>query len=76
MGAADSRPRDGIISAAEWFGFAVQRVPELHLESMSRLRNTNRALVFDTERMSLQTPRAFYRHDLPSLTIAKTPEHR
>ena len=34
---ADFRPRDGRITAAEWLGYGVLRVPELHAEVGRRL---------------------------------------
>jgi hypothetical protein len=66
--AADTRPKDGQISAVEWFEYASQRVPQLQNEALSRPRN----FVFESEQSRitpddrLQTPRLYYRRDQPN----------
>jgi uncharacterized caspase-like protein len=62
---ADTRPRDGQISAVEWFEYASQRVPQIQNQALTQRRN----FVFELEQSGstphdrLQTPRLCYRRD-------------
>jgi WD40 repeat protein len=64
---ADTRPKDGQISVAEWFEYASQRVPQIQNETLSQPRN----FVFELDQSGnaphdrLQTPRLYYRRDQP-----------
>jgi WD40 repeat protein len=64
---ADTRPKDGQISAVEWFEYASERVPQIQNENLSQPRS----FVFELDQSGtvphnrLQTPRLYYRRDQP-----------
>ncbi|MBC7933426.1 MAG: caspase family protein, partial [Rubrivivax sp.] len=70
-GEADDGPRDGELSAREWFDFATARVPKMQEDLMrdAGKRGLNIAFQFgeegiaDPDKRSVQRPRAFYRRE-------------
>jgi WD40 repeat protein len=78
---ADTTPKDGDLSAAEWLDYATFRVPQLQRDGMRKARDQGRELVFaqgeerirDITQRSFQRPRVFYRSEvgLTPLIVAK-----
>ena len=65
---ADRTPVDGVVTVEEWFDYAVNRVPQLQAEALTRAELEGRSLRFDLGLGSsgssrLQTPRVFTRRD-------------
>ena len=81
-GAADTEPKDGVVSAREWLDFATDRVPQMQQEKMKQGRGLGIDIAFtegdqkvaDPEKRSVQRPRVFYRREMEidPLVIAKT----
>ncbi|HEV2829992.1 MAG TPA: caspase family protein [Pyrinomonadaceae bacterium] len=79
--AADTEPKDGVLSAREWLDFATERVPQIQEAKMKQGRGIGLEIAFtegeqniaDPEKRSLQRPRVFYRRELEGnpLVIAK-----
>ncbi|MBC7930044.1 MAG: caspase family protein, partial [Rubrivivax sp.] len=70
-GQADSvAARDGQIMVREWFDYAAERVPRLHMERVKQKRGLG--VVFTGEK-DVQRPRTFYRREMDSrpLVIAQ-----
>ena len=69
---ADSKPKDGVLTAREWLDFATERVPQLQEEKMKQSRGIGLGLSFtygeqdivDPQKRNLQRPRSFYRREL------------
>ena len=68
---ADSKPKDGVLTAREWLDFATERVPQLQEEKMKQAQGIGLALsfteasrIFDLQKRNLQRPRSFYRQEL------------
>jgi WD40 repeat protein/uncharacterized caspase-like protein len=77
--APDVQPKDGSISAIEWFDYATHRVPQLQMQALADAEKAGRLLTFDAEPDSkrspvLQVPRAYYRRDnsSPVLVVGGT----
>ncbi len=70
-GQADDEPRDGTLSAREWFDFAATRVPKMQEDLMKDAAQRDLKVAFldgeesiaDPEKRSVQRPRAFYRRE-------------
>jgi len=79
--AADTEPKDGIVSAREWLDFATERVPQMQEDKMKQARGVGLQLAFtegeqkiaEPEKRTVQRPRVFYRRELEMepLVIAK-----
>jgi WD40 repeat protein len=79
---ADFAPKDGRILLREWFDYAVQTVPQLQREAMTKATESgsNGPVVVENEQdkpqneRSLQRPRAFYRReqDREPLVVSRT----
>jgi hypothetical protein len=71
-GHADDEPKDGTLSAREWFDFATARVPKMQEDLMkdAGTRGLNIAFldgeerIADPDKRNVQRPRAFYRREL------------
>ena len=68
--AADTDPRDGVVTGREWLDYAVRRVPQLQRNMMEDARKAGREIAVvdgeerkDVEDRTLQRPRVFYRRD-------------
>ncbi|HEY2996902.1 MAG TPA: caspase family protein [Methylomirabilota bacterium] len=68
--AADTDPRDGVVTGREWLDYAVRRVPQLQRNMMEDARRAGREIAVvdgeerkDVEDRTLQRPRVFYRRD-------------
>jgi len=79
---ADFAPKDGRILLREWFDYAVQMVPQMQREAMTKTTDsgTNGPVVVENEQdkplneRSLQRPRAFYRREQENepLVVSRT----
>ena len=74
---ADMGPRDGQLTAREWFDFAIQEVPrEYEVAKQRYLKAGGRPIVFDQkkERVGGQVPRGYYRREITNqpLILAKS----
>jgi hypothetical protein len=68
--AADTEPRDGVVTGREWLDYAVRRVPQLQRTMMEDAGRAGRNIAVvdgeegkDVEDRTLQRPRVFYRRD-------------
>ena len=68
---ADDAPKDGELSAREWFDFATARVPKMQEDLMRNAGTRGLNIAFqvgeenitDPDKRSVQRPRAFYRRE-------------
>ena len=72
--AADSAPRDGVITVGEWLQYATRQVPsEIQSLDQERLKVGGRDVDYGEITITGQAPRSYFRPDVDAWILAKTP---
>ena len=53
---ADNEPKDGVLSAREWFDFATDRVPQMQEEKMKQSRGVGLQIAFTEGEQNIDGP--------------------